>query len=117
MQACNAAQDELVRPQGAGGVIAYQTITSYDGSRAQTIFETVTYLLAATVLTYMTFWMQAHSRTMTDELRRRSDVALNRYWPVVDWRRQRDGRDRPRGATHDGERRGDCRWRLAIGSC
>ncbi|MEO8888739.1 MAG: FTR1 family protein [Jatrophihabitantaceae bacterium] len=43
---------------GAGGVIAYETIKSYDGSRAQTIFETGTYLLAAAVLTYMTFWMR-----------------------------------------------------------
>src|SRR3974377_2163832 len=33
----------------AGGVAAYFTIRSYDGSRAQTIFETVTYLVAATV--------------------------------------------------------------------
>jgi high-affinity iron transporter len=38
-----------------GGLIAYETIKSYDGSRAQTIFETATYLLAAVVLTYMTF--------------------------------------------------------------
>ena len=35
----------------AGGVAAYLTIRSYDGSRVQTIFETVTYLVAATVLT------------------------------------------------------------------
>ena len=32
----------------AGGAVAYETISSYDGSRAQTIFETVTYLMAAT---------------------------------------------------------------------
>ena len=38
-----------------GGVAAYLTIKSYDGSRAQTIFETGTYILAAAVLTYMTF--------------------------------------------------------------
>ena len=30
-----------------GGVAAYLTIRSYDGSRGQTIFETATYLLAA----------------------------------------------------------------------
>jgi len=34
----------------AGGTAAYLTIRSYDGSRVQTIFETVTYLVAATVL-------------------------------------------------------------------
>ena len=42
----------------------------------QTIFETITFLLAASVLTYMTFWMQKHSRTMRDELQRRSEEAL-----------------------------------------
>ena len=44
---------------------AYLVIDQYAGSTAQTVFETVTYLLAAAVLTYMTFWMQSHSRTMT----------------------------------------------------
>ncbi len=60
-----------------GGVTAYLVIKQYDGSRAQTIFETVTYLLAAAVLTYMTFWMQSHSRTLTADLQRRSDEALS----------------------------------------
>ena len=41
-----------------GGVVAYVTIKTYAGSRGQTIFETATYLLAAAVLTYMTFWMR-----------------------------------------------------------
>ena len=59
-----------------GGIGAYLAIHQYSGSTVQTVFETVTYLLAALVLTYMTFWMQAHSRTMTEELRRRSDVAI-----------------------------------------
>ena len=59
-----------------GGVTAYLVIKQYDGSRAQTIFETVTYLLAAAVLTYMTFWMQSHSRTLTADLQRRSDEAM-----------------------------------------
>jgi len=61
----------------AGGVIAYETIRSYDGSRAQTIFETATYLLAAGVLTYMTFWMQNHARSLSKELRARADAALD----------------------------------------
>jgi high-affinity iron transporter len=60
-----------------GGVAAYLVIKQYDGSRVQTIFETVTYLLAASVLTYMTFWMQAHSRTLTADLQRRSDEAMD----------------------------------------
>jgi high-affinity iron transporter len=60
-----------------GGVAAYLVIKQYDGSTVQTVFETVTYLVAAAVLTYMTFWMQAHSRTMTADLQRRSEQALN----------------------------------------
>jgi high-affinity iron transporter len=62
---------------GAGGVVAYETIRSYDGSRAQTIFETCTYLLAAAVLTYMTFWMRNHARGLSKELRSRADAAID----------------------------------------
>ena len=58
-----------------GGVAAYLLIHRYAGSTAQSVFEIVTYQLAATVLTYMTFWMQAHSRTMSAELRAR--------WPAL----------------------------------
>ncbi len=60
-----------------GGIAAYLVIRQYDGSTVQTVFETITYLVAACVLTYMTFWMQAHSRTMTADLQRRSEEALN----------------------------------------
>lgn len=63
---------------GAGGVAAYFTIRSYDGSRVQTIFETATFLLAAGVLTYMTFWMRSHSRTISKELRQRTDAAVSK---------------------------------------
>jgi high-affinity iron transporter len=61
----------------AGGIAAYLTIRSYAGSRVQTIFETVTYLMAATVLTYMTFWMRKHARSLSKELRARADAALD----------------------------------------
>jgi high-affinity iron transporter len=60
-----------------GGVAAYETIRSYDGSRVQTIFETATYLVAATVLTYMTFWMRKHARSLSKELRARAEAALD----------------------------------------
>ena len=60
-----------------GGVAAYLLIKQYEGSTAQTVFETITYLLAASVLTYMTFWMQSHSRTMTADLQRRSDEVIS----------------------------------------
>jgi high-affinity iron transporter len=61
----------------AGGVIAYETIRSYDGSRVQTVFETITFLVAATVLTYMTFWMRNHARSLSRELRARAEAALD----------------------------------------
>jgi len=51
-----------------GGVIVYATIRVYNGSMFQTVFETVTYLLAVVLLTATTFWMQAHSRTLRKEL-------------------------------------------------
>lgn len=61
----------------AGGVAAYLTLKTYAGSRTQTIFETVTYLVAAVVLTYMTFWMKHHARTISSELRARAEAALD----------------------------------------
>jgi high-affinity iron transporter len=61
---------------GAGGLAAYFTVRSYAGSRVQTIFETVTYLLAAAVLTYMTFWMRSHARGLKSELQSRADAVL-----------------------------------------
>jgi high-affinity iron transporter len=61
----------------AGGAVAYLTIRTYAGSRVQTIFETVTYLVAATVLTYMTFWMRNHARSLSKDLRARTDAALD----------------------------------------
>jgi len=61
----------------AVGVIVYTTVRSYDGTRGQTIFETGTYLLAATVLTYMTFWMRNHARSLSTELRTRAQAALD----------------------------------------
>ncbi len=60
-----------------GGVAAYLTIKTYAGSRQQTIFETVTYLLATAVLTYMTFWMRSHARTMSAELAARAEAVLD----------------------------------------
>lgn len=67
----------LVLATGAGAA-AYLTIRAYDGSRVKTIFETGMYLLAAVVLTYMTFWMRGHARGLSGELRARADAALSR---------------------------------------
>jgi high-affinity iron transporter len=62
----------------ATGIAVFLTVRTYAGTRAQTIFETVTYLVAAAVLTYMTFWMRTHGRTLSSELRERTEVALGR---------------------------------------
>jgi high-affinity iron transporter len=61
-----------------GGVAAFFLIKQYEGSNVQTYFETATYILAAVVLTYMTFWMQRHSKGLSKELERRSNLALSR---------------------------------------
>jgi high-affinity iron transporter len=61
-----------------GGIAAYFLIKQYDGSNAQTYFETATYVMAAAVLTFMTFWMHKHARTMAKDLERRSEVALSK---------------------------------------
>lgn len=62
----------------AAGVIAYLTIRTYAGSRVQTIFETATFLLAAVLLTYMTFWMRSHARGLKSDLQSRADDAMGR---------------------------------------
>jgi high-affinity iron transporter len=61
----------------AGGIAAYEFIDQYNGSNVQTYFETATYLVAAAALTYMTFWMQRHARSLATDLERRSDLALS----------------------------------------
>lgn len=60
-----------------GGTAAYLLLKSYAGSRTQTVFETVTYVLAAAVLTYMTFWMRNHARGLSSGLRNQADAALD----------------------------------------
>src|SRR5260370_21098301 len=58
-----------------GGFALYITIHDYVGSTFQTVFETITYLLAVVLLTTMTFWMQKHSRTMKREILARAGLA------------------------------------------
>lgn len=60
------------------GVAIYATLKTYAGTRLQTEFETVTYLIAAAVMTYMTFWMSAHARNLAKELREKADFAMKR---------------------------------------
>ncbi len=61
-----------------GGVAAYLLIEQYNGSNIQTYFETGTFLLAAAVLTYMTFWMQSHARGLSSNLQERSNTAISK---------------------------------------
>ncbi len=58
-----------------GGVVLYLTIRQYDGSTFQTIFETITYLVAVVLLTTMTFWVQHHSRTLKKEITTKASLA------------------------------------------
>lgn len=51
-----------------GGITLYVTIHDYVGTTFQTIFETITYLVAVILLTSMTFWMQRHSRSLKREI-------------------------------------------------
>ena len=60
-----------------GSVAIYFTIRNYDGTNFQTIFETGTYVVAASLLTYMTFWMRNHARHLSAELRARTEAALD----------------------------------------
>jgi high-affinity iron transporter len=58
-----------------GGLALYITIRNYVGSTFQTIFETITYLLAVVLLTSMTFWMQKHSRSLKREITAKASAA------------------------------------------
>jgi len=60
----------------AGVVLWIVSRDAFVGSTAQEWFEAVVFLVAVAVLTYMTFWMRRHSRTIGRELRRRADGAL-----------------------------------------
>ncbi|MBA2285663.1 MAG: FTR1 family protein [Ktedonobacteraceae bacterium] len=60
-----------------GGVILYLTIRQYNGSTFQTIFETITYLVAVVLLTTMTFWVQHHSRTLKKEITAKASIAAS----------------------------------------
>jgi high-affinity iron transporter len=60
------------------GTIIYTTLKVYAGTRLQTQFETVTYLIAAAVMTYMTFWMTSHGRTISKDLKNQANKAMGK---------------------------------------
>ncbi len=58
-----------------GGLALYVFVHEYADTTFQTIFETITYLVAVVLLTTMTFWMQKHSRSMKREITTRASAA------------------------------------------
>jgi high-affinity iron transporter len=72
---------------GVGGALAldlaaalatFRLIAQYDGSRAQTILEGVTYVVATGLLTAMSFWMKRQSGAIRGELEAQVRAALGR---------------------------------------
>ncbi|MGC8481124.1 MAG: FTR1 family iron permease [Acidimicrobiales bacterium] len=61
---------------GVIGTVLYLTVHTYAGTRLQTIIETILFLIAIVVLTYMTFWMTAHAREIPSSLRARAESAM-----------------------------------------
>lgn len=51
-----------------GAALIYATVQEYEGTPVEHIFEGITFLIAVVVLTWVTFWMQRHSRTLKQEL-------------------------------------------------
>jgi len=51
-----------------GGLALYVFVHEYANTTLQTIFETMTYLVAVLLLTTMTFWMHRHSRSLKKEI-------------------------------------------------
>lgn len=66
----------VVAAAGVGVVLWTVSRDAFVGSTAQTWFETVVFLVAVAVLTYMTFWMRRHARTMGREIRERAAGAV-----------------------------------------
>lgn len=62
---------------GAAGVAVFMTVRMYAGSTLQTVIESITYVAAAAMLSYMTIWMKRQSRELHRHLERRMDAALS----------------------------------------
>src|SRR5438105_4496208 len=58
----------------AGGVAVFVTIREFSGP-VESIFEGLMLLAAVVVLTSVTFWMQAHSRTLKKEITAKANSA------------------------------------------
>ncbi|NNN12217.1 MAG: hypothetical protein HKL81_00500 [Acidimicrobiaceae bacterium] len=60
------------------GVVIYTTVHNYAGTNLQTKIETFTYLLATVVMTYMTFWMRSHGRSLSNDLGVKAEQILEK---------------------------------------
>lgn len=58
------------------GTAIFLTVHKYAGTKFQDIFETITYLFATAVMTYMTFWMSSHAKGLSLALGTKADEAL-----------------------------------------
>lgn len=56
-------------------ILLFTIVHAYVDTTGQTIFETLTYLLAVVLLTTMTFWMQKHSRSLKHEITQKAQAA------------------------------------------
>jgi high-affinity iron transporter len=60
-------------------VLLFTLVHQYVDTTGQTIFETLTYLLAVVLLTTMTFWMQKHSRSLKQEIMQKAEAASSGF--------------------------------------
>ncbi len=60
------------------GIVIFATVHQYAGTRLQTILEGCTYIVAAVILTSMSFWMKSQSRGLKKHLEHNIDLALER---------------------------------------
>jgi high-affinity iron transporter len=58
-----------------GAAVIYRAVSQYNGSQFQTVFETITYVIAVVLLTSMTFWMQLHSQSLKSDIVARARAA------------------------------------------
>jgi high-affinity iron transporter len=58
-----------------GAAVIYATVREYDDTAFEHIFEGITFLAAVGVLTWVTIWMQRHSRTLKQELTEKARAA------------------------------------------
>ncbi|MHB1682769.1 MAG: FTR1 family iron permease [Bacilli bacterium] len=68
-----------------GGYAIFATIRHYDGTTLQTEIESITYFVAAGILTYMTFWMNRQSRQLKSDLQVKLAAAIQNgaLWTIA----------------------------------